>query len=200
MDWKVYIVKCSDKTFYTGITNNIKLRLDTHNAGNGAKYTKNRLPVILVYLESVDDKSNALKREMEIKKLNRSQKIDLINSVIEKHVKNYFEELGNKDVEFDVVDQWININSFLSSNTVHHDVDALGDRGERHAKELALVLLESFDGDALEEVGKLVIGDDLAVEDVDSRWRETKGKEAYVIISLCVANLVCSESKKQNEM
>ena len=80
MDWKVYIVKCSDKTFYTGITNNIKLRLDTHKAGNGAKYTKNRLPVVLVYLESVDDKSNALKREMEIKKLNRLQKIDLINT------------------------------------------------------------------------------------------------------------------------
>lgn len=49
-----------------------------------------------------------------------SCKIDLINSVIEKHVKNYFEELGGKDVKFDVVDQWININSFLSSNTVHH--------------------------------------------------------------------------------
>ena len=80
MDWKVYIVKCSDKTFYTGITNNIKLRLETHNAGKGAKYTKNRLPVILVYLESVDDKSSALRREMEIKKLNRSQKINLINS------------------------------------------------------------------------------------------------------------------------
>ncbi len=80
MDWKVYIVQCSDKTFYTGITNNIKLRLNTHNAGNGAKYTRNRLPVILVYLESADDKGNALKREMEIKKLNRSQKIDLINS------------------------------------------------------------------------------------------------------------------------
>ena len=80
MNWKVYIVKCSDKTFYTGITNNIKLRLETHNSGKGAKYTKNRLPVILVYLERVDDKSNALKREMEIKKLNRSQKINLINS------------------------------------------------------------------------------------------------------------------------
>ena len=80
MDWKVYIVKCSDKTFYTGITNNIKLRLETHNSGKGAKYTKNRLPVILVYLETVDDKSNALRREMEIKKLNRSQKINLINS------------------------------------------------------------------------------------------------------------------------
>ena len=80
MDWKVYIVKCSDKTFYTGITNNIKLRLETHNAGNGAKYTKNRLPVILVYLEPVDDKSSALRREIEIKKLNRSQKINLINS------------------------------------------------------------------------------------------------------------------------
>ncbi len=80
MDWKVYIVKCSDNTFYTGITNNIKSRLDTHNEGNGAKYTKNRLPVFLVYLESVANRSNALKREMEIKKLNRSQKIDLINS------------------------------------------------------------------------------------------------------------------------
>ena len=80
MDWKVYIVQCSDKTFYTGITNNIKLRLNTHNSGNGAKYTKNRLPVILVHEESVANKSNALKREMEIKKLNRSQKIDLINT------------------------------------------------------------------------------------------------------------------------
>ena len=80
MDWKVYIVKCSDKTFYTGITNNIKLRLETHNLGKGAKYTKGRLPVILVYLERVDDKSNALRREIEIKKLNRSQKINLINS------------------------------------------------------------------------------------------------------------------------
>lgn len=80
MDWKVYIVKCSDKTFYTGITNNIKLRLETHNLGKGAKYTKSRLPVILVYLERVEDKSNALRREIEIKKLNRSQKINLINS------------------------------------------------------------------------------------------------------------------------
>ena len=80
MDWKVYIVKCSDKTFYTGITNNIKLRLETHNLGKGAKYTKSRLPVILVYLETVDDKSSALRREIEIKKLNRSQKINLINT------------------------------------------------------------------------------------------------------------------------
>ena len=80
MDWKVYIVKCSDKTFYTGITNNIKLRLETHNLGKGAKYTKSRLPVILVYLEPVDDKISALRREIEIKKLNRSQKINLINS------------------------------------------------------------------------------------------------------------------------
>ena len=80
MDWKVYIVKCSDKTFYTGITNNIKLRLETHNLGKGAKYTKSRLQVTLMYLERVDDKSNALRREIEIKKLNRSQKINLINS------------------------------------------------------------------------------------------------------------------------
>jgi putative endonuclease len=56
-------------------------RLATHNAGRGAKYTKNRLPVVLVYLEKADDKSHALKREREIKKLNRSQKSNLINSV-----------------------------------------------------------------------------------------------------------------------
>lgn len=77
------------------------------------------------------------------------------------------------------------------------DVDALGDGGERHAKELALVLLESFDGDALEEVGKLVIGDDLAVEDVDSRWRGTKEKEAYVkLSSVCASQMLCAAKVK----
>tara|TARA_B100000902_G_C27251349_1_gene885455 strand:- start:591 stop:851 length:261 start_codon:yes stop_codon:yes gene_type:complete len=81
MDWQVYIVQCADETFYTGITNNVPSRVDTHNAGKGAKYTKNRLPVLLVYQENVDDKSHALKREREIKKLSRLQKSNLINSM-----------------------------------------------------------------------------------------------------------------------
>tara|TARA_X000000368_G_C22731054_1_gene579505 strand:- start:257 stop:517 length:261 start_codon:yes stop_codon:yes gene_type:complete len=81
MDWQVYIVQCADETFYTGITNNVPSRVDTHNAGKGAKYTKNRLPVLLVYQENVDDKSHALKREREIKKLSRLQKSNLINGM-----------------------------------------------------------------------------------------------------------------------
>lgn len=81
MNWKVYIVQCADETLYTGITNNVPSRVATHNTGRGAKYTKNRLPVFLVYQEEVDDKSHALRREREIKKLNRSQKNSLINSV-----------------------------------------------------------------------------------------------------------------------
>ena len=81
MDWQVYILKCSDGTFYTGITNNLNLRIKKHNLGKGAKYTKNRLPVSLVYKESTLDKSQSLKREIAIKKLPRDKKLELINSI-----------------------------------------------------------------------------------------------------------------------
>ena len=81
MDWQVYILKCSDGTFYTGITNNLNLRIKKHNLGKGAKYTKNRLPVSLVYKESALDKSQSLKREIAIKKLPRDKKLELINSI-----------------------------------------------------------------------------------------------------------------------
>ncbi len=76
----VYILECSDGTFYTGWTTNIENRINTHNAKKGAKYTKYRLPVKLVYSESFETKSDALKREAEIKKLNRKDKIELIKS------------------------------------------------------------------------------------------------------------------------
>lgn len=81
MDWQVYILKCSDGTFYTGITNNLNLRIKKHNLGKGAKYTKTRLPVSLVYKESTLDKSQSLKREIAIKKLPRDKKLELINSI-----------------------------------------------------------------------------------------------------------------------
>ena len=76
--WFVYILECSDKSLYTGITNNLEKRLLTHNSGKGAKYTKTRRPVILKYYESLNSKSGALKREIAIKKLPRNQKIKLL--------------------------------------------------------------------------------------------------------------------------
>ena len=74
----VYILECSDGSFYTGWTNNIESRLDAHNNGTGAKYTRGRGPVKLVYIEYLSDKSSALKREAAIKKLSRPQKKSLI--------------------------------------------------------------------------------------------------------------------------
>jgi len=76
--WVVYILECNDKTFYTGITNDIKNRLAIHNMGKGAKYTRSRIPVKLVYLVKVNNKSSALKLEYKIKAFSRKQKIKLI--------------------------------------------------------------------------------------------------------------------------
>ena len=61
-----YIVKCSDETFYTGWTNDLKKRIEMHNSGKGAKYTKARLPVELVYYEAFDTKEEAMSREWHI--------------------------------------------------------------------------------------------------------------------------------------
>ncbi|MEG2002586.1 MAG: GIY-YIG nuclease family protein [Clostridia bacterium] len=74
----VYLLKCVDDTLYCGYTNNLQSRLKTHNSGKGAKYTKSRLPVQIVYSETFDSKSAALKRECEIKKLSRIEKLKLI--------------------------------------------------------------------------------------------------------------------------
>lgn len=76
----VYIVKCRDNTLYTGITTDLEKRLAKHNQGTGAKYTRGRTPVELVYYEKGYTKSEALKREISIKKLTRIKKEKLINS------------------------------------------------------------------------------------------------------------------------
>jgi len=77
----VYIVQCSDDTYYTGITTDVERRVQEHNSSDkGAKYTKLRRPVRLVYQESSFDRSTASKREYEIKKYTRLKKIELINS------------------------------------------------------------------------------------------------------------------------
>jgi putative endonuclease len=79
MGWFVYIVLCADGTFYTGATNNLDARVKKHNSGSGAKYTRSRLPVRLVYSETASDKSAALKREYAIKRMTRAQKAALIS-------------------------------------------------------------------------------------------------------------------------
>ncbi len=79
MIWYVYIIECKDYSLYTGITNNLSKRLEVHNSGKGAKYTKTRLPVKLVYKEIYRTKEESLKRESEIKKLKRSEKLTLFD-------------------------------------------------------------------------------------------------------------------------
>ncbi len=81
MSYFVYILKCSDDTLYTGITTDVERRVDEHNnSDKGAKYTKNRRPVELIYSEKSEDRSSASKREYAIKKLTRNEKKALINA------------------------------------------------------------------------------------------------------------------------
>lgn len=71
----VYILLCRDNSLYTGITNNLKFRLEAHRQGKGSKYVRSRLPVKLIYSERYPDKSSAMKREMQIKGWGREEKI-----------------------------------------------------------------------------------------------------------------------------
>ena len=78
VNWFVYVLRCNGGTLYTGITTDPERRLDAHRRGVASKYTRSRLPVKLVYHESHDTRSSALKREAEIKRLRRHAKLDLI--------------------------------------------------------------------------------------------------------------------------
>ncbi|MCK5451555.1 MAG: GIY-YIG nuclease family protein [Candidatus Omnitrophica bacterium] len=75
--WIVYIIKCKDNTLYTGSTTSIDRRLREHNSGKGGNYTRIRRPVELLYKESHPDRSHAQKREAEIKKLSKNEKLAL---------------------------------------------------------------------------------------------------------------------------
>ena len=78
MGYLVYILRCGDGTLYTGCTNDLDGRLRAHQAGRGAKYTRSRLPVELVYREAAADRSAALRREAAIKRMDRRAKLALI--------------------------------------------------------------------------------------------------------------------------
>lgn len=77
-NWYVYILRCGDGTLYTGITTDVQRRLQMHRSGKGAKYTRGRQPLELVYREACEDHSQALKREWQIKQLPRAEKEKLI--------------------------------------------------------------------------------------------------------------------------
>lgn len=85
-----YILKCKDNTLYTGWTNNLEKRLEAHNSGRGAKYTKARLPVELVYYEQFETKEEAMRREYAIKQMTRVQKENMIKSALETYKTNTY--------------------------------------------------------------------------------------------------------------
>ena len=76
----VYMLECADGSLYTGWTNDIEKRLAAHSAGRGSRYTRSRLPVVLRYVEPCDSKNEAMRREQEIKALNRAEKLQLIET------------------------------------------------------------------------------------------------------------------------
>ncbi len=78
--WFVYIIECKDKSLYTGCTNNLQRRFERHYSGNGGKYTASHKPVRIVFSEEYKNKSEALKREAQIKGWSRSKKLKFIES------------------------------------------------------------------------------------------------------------------------
>lgn len=78
--WRVYMLRCRDGSLYTGITVDLRRRLDAHRRGAGAKYTRSRRPVTLVYQESQPDRSRAQKREAALRALGRAGKLELIDA------------------------------------------------------------------------------------------------------------------------
>ena len=76
--WRVYMLRCGDGTLYTGATNDLARRVERHVSGDGARYTRSRLPVKLVYQERARNRGTALRREAALKRLTRSEKLALI--------------------------------------------------------------------------------------------------------------------------
>lgn len=76
--WKVYILRCGDGSLYTGVSTDVDARLEAHRSGRGAKYTRSRLPLELVYTEECPDKVTAFQREWQIKHLTREEKLKMI--------------------------------------------------------------------------------------------------------------------------
>ena len=94
MDHKayMYVVECCDGTYYTGYTTDVKKRIAVHNSGKGAKYTRARLPVKLIYVEGFDSKEEALSAEALLKRKKRPQKKRFLSENQDRNLVSYFEE------------------------------------------------------------------------------------------------------------
>ena len=79
-NWYLYILRCKDNTLYTGITTDVARRLEVHRSGKGAKYTRGRCPLELIYQEHCGTHSEALKRELEIKAMSRKKKEEMVSA------------------------------------------------------------------------------------------------------------------------
>lgn len=88
--WFVYIVECADGTYYTGLTHDINHRIDQHNSGSGAVYAWEHGPVELVYFEEYPTRSEAFKRELEIKELSHNEKKSLVDSFFPQQQRSNF--------------------------------------------------------------------------------------------------------------
>ena len=93
MDHKayMYVVECCDGTYYTGYTTDVKKRIAVHNSGKGAKYTRARLPVKLIYVEGFDSKEEAMSAEALFKRKTRLQKVSFLNDNQDRNLANIFE-------------------------------------------------------------------------------------------------------------
>ena len=78
-NWIVYVLRCGDDSLYTGVTTDLRRRVDEHESGSGSKYVRSRLPVSVAYVEMGHDQSSALSREYEIKQMSKTQKEDLVS-------------------------------------------------------------------------------------------------------------------------
>ena len=94
MDHKayMYVVECRDGSYYTGYTTDVKKRIDVHNSGKGAKYTRSRLPVKLIYVQDFDSKEEAMAAEALLKRKKRVQKERFLSENQEKNLLDHFEE------------------------------------------------------------------------------------------------------------
>jgi predicted GIY-YIG superfamily endonuclease/nitroimidazol reductase NimA-like FMN-containing flavoprotein (pyridoxamine 5'-phosphate oxidase superfamily) len=102
VSWYVYMLRCGDGSLYTGCTADLPRRLAAHQKGAGAKYTRSRLPVELVYWEAAADRSSALRREAAVKRLSRQQKLDMI----EERERNSMEAMRRKDRQMPAEFAW----------------------------------------------------------------------------------------------
>ncbi len=80
MGWFVYMLRCGDDSLYTGYTDDVERRLQVHQSGKGAKYTRSRLPVSLAYREELPSRSAAMRREAALKKYTRAEKLELVRA------------------------------------------------------------------------------------------------------------------------